>query len=484
MKQVRIIKKNEHMKKVFFSTILLTALLGSGCKKFTDVNNDPNRPQDVSEKLLLGPIELNIANSIGAGTETSVATFSNHFMQTVAYNQAIPNFGTYQITANNMNDTWTATYTTCLQNLQILINKAESGGRSNYAAIGRILTAFCLGIATDAWGDIPYTDALKGANTLNPRYDKQEDIYKTIQSLLDKAIEDINKNGALLPQNEDYFYYSSATKGSDMAKWKRLAYSLKARYYMHLIKAPGYTAAAQADLALAALQNGMTANTDDLKFPYPGGAGTESRWNLNMKPVTTLVMAKTIVDTLKNRNDPRLPVLIAPAASDGQYRGREIGYVGPLPNLNTFSLLGAFYGAAGAGGYIFNYTETLFLKAEATLIKSGFAAAQPLYVDAIKASMAKLGVTTANVNAYLATDRGTLTAANALQRIMEEKSIANFMSPENYTDWRRTGFPTIPAVPNAISATPRRFLYPQSELTTNPQSQQSATMQNKLWWDN
>jgi hypothetical protein len=483
MRQVSIHQKTIYMKKLLFSFIILAALSNSGCKKFIDVNNDPNRPEDVSEKLLLGPIELNIANSVSAGAEQSIPAFTNHFMQTVAYNQAIPNFGTYQVTTSDQNPTWTAVYTTCLQNLQTLITKADAGGRTNYSAIGRILTAYVLGVATDAWGDIPYSDALKGTNFLTPKYDKQEDIYKTMQLLLDKAIEDINKNGVIKPGTEDFFYYVAATKASDMNKWKRLAYTLKARYYMHLIKAPGYTAAAQADLALTALQNGMTANTDDLKFPYAGGAGTESRWNLNMKPVTTLVMSKTIVDTLKNRVDPRLPVLIAPAATDGAYRGREIGYVGPLPNLNSFSLLGNFYGAAGAPGYIVTYTEALFLKAEATLIKSGFAAAQPFYTDAIKADMAKLNIATVDVNTYLAS-RGTLTATNALQRIMEEKRIANLLSPENFTDWRRTGFPILPAVPNAISATPRRFVYPQSELNTNPQAQHSATAVSKLWWDN
>ncbi len=474
------------MKKIFLSTVLLAGLLGTGCKKYIDVNQDPNRPADVPEKLLLGPIEFNIANSITAGSDNGVQwpTLTNFLMQTIALNQAIPNFGTYQITSSDANSSWSVTYSTVLQNLRILTSKAEANGSYNYTAIARILTALTLGIATDAWGDIPYTEALKGTSVLNPKYDKQEDIYKTIQSLLDQAIVDIDKNVALKPGTEDFCYYSSTLKGSDMAKWKRLAYTLKARYYMHLTKAPGYTAATQADLALTALASGLTSNADDAKFPYTGAAGFESRWNLVMKPVSTIVMAKTIVDTLVNRNDPRLPMLIALSATGSVYRGREIGYVGALPNINTFSTLGNFYGAAGSPGYVFNYTEALFLKAEATLIKSGFAAAQPIYVEAVKASLTKMGVATADQNTYLASYRGTLTAANALQRIMEEKSIANFLSVENYNDWRRTGFPTVPLPPNALSATPRRFLYPQSEMNTNPQEAHAAKLTDKVWWDN
>jgi hypothetical protein len=471
------------MKKIFIYTLSLGLMAGMSCKKFLDVNKDPNRPEDVAEKLLLGPIELSIANNIAAAADQSVPAFSNHFMQIIAYNQPVPNFGTYQLTPSDLSPTWSSLYATCLENLQLLIEKADAGNRPNYAAVGRILTAYCLGFGTDAWGDIPYTQAFKGTLLTTPVYDKQEDIYKAIQSLLDKAIQDIDKNATLKPGTEDFFYYNSTTKASDMAKWKRLAYSLKARYYMHLIKAPGTTAVAQADLALTAITNGMTSNADDLKFPFIGGAGTENRWNLTMKPVSTLIMAKTIVDTLVNRNDPRLSILIAPAVSDGAYRGRLIGLTGTLPNLNTFSQLGNFYGAAGAPGYVFNYTEVLFLKAEATLIKSGFAAAQPIYTDAVTAAMTKLNVPAGSITTYLAS-RGTLTAANALQRIMEEKSIANFLSPENYTDWRRTGFPTIPPIPGISIATPRRFVYPQSELNTNPQAQHTATPATKVWWDN
>ncbi len=472
------------MKKIIIAAGAL-AFLCFGCKKIVDVNQDPNRPADVPEKLLLGPIEFSIANNITAGSDNGVTwpVLSNFLMQTIALNQTIPNFGTYQITPSDANASWSSTYSV-LQNLNILMSKADANKNYNYSAISRILTALVLGIATDAWGDIPYTEALKGTAVLTPKYDKQEDIYKTMQALLDKAIEDINQNATLKPGTEDFYYYSTTLRTSDMNKWKRLAYTLKARYYMHLTKAPGYTAATQADLALTALQNGLSSSADDMRFPYLGTAGFESRWSLVMRPVSTVIMAKTIVDTLVNRNDPRTPFLITLSAANPAYRGRQIGYVGQLPALNTFSLLGPTYGAAGAAGQIFNYTEALFLKAEATLIKNGFAAAEPIYQDAVRASMARFSIPTNDVNTYLAS-RGTLTATNALQRIMEEKSIANFLSTENYTDWRRTGFPSIPLPPNALlQQPPRRFLYPQSEMNTNPQPQQAAQLLDKVWWDN
>lgn len=340
------------------------------------------------------------------------------------------------------------------------------------------MTAYCLGFATDIWGDIPYSQSLQGIGELNPVYDKQEDIYKAMQTLLDNAITNIDAASVVVPGSDDLFY------GGDMSKWKKLAYTLKARFYMHLTKAPGYTAAAQADLALAALQNGMESNDDDLKLSYPGSAGNENPWYVTFLPGSTLVLSSYTVETLKARNDPRLPVMVAKAKNplNGDYNGRAIG-TPDIGDLESYSVPGDFYAGANANNYIVNYSEALFLKAEATFYKSGAAAAQPIYQEAVASHMQKLGIGAPAAAAYLAT-RGTLTATNALQLMMEEKNTADFLSSENYTDWRRTGFPVLNVVPNAVlSQIPRRLLYPQIEAISNPQPLHSAKLTDRVWWD-
>jgi len=463
------------MKKIIYIFTILAAISSTSCKKFVDINTDPNNPVDVQEKLLLAPIEFNITNNVEAGGEGAVPTYVNHYMQMVAYNQVVPNYGTYYAVNTDGNGSWASIYSTCLQNLKILMTKGQANNNLNYKAIAEILTAHTLGIATDLWGDIPYSQALSGVTNLTPAYDKQEDIYKNIQSLLDQGIADIAVNTGAKPGADDYFY------AGDMAKWRKLAYTLKARYYMHLTKAPGYTASVQADLALAALANGMTGNADDMRFIYPGGSNSQARWYANMLPVTTLVASSAIVDTLVKRADPRLPVLIAPAKNTLLYAGRPIG-TPTLGTLNNYSLLGSAYASVGSTQYLFPYTEALFLKAEATLIKSGFAAAQPFYQAGITAHMTKLGIAAAAQSTYMAS-RGTLNANSALELIMQEKKIADFLSVENFTDWRRTGFPRLTPVPNALSAVPRRLLYPQSEINTNPQPQHAAKLTDRVWWD-
>lgn len=459
------------MKRFSIYTLLVAAILLGSCKKILDVNDNPNLPTDVQESLLLAPAELNISDFVYAG---SASTMVQYWMQSTAPNQTNPGFWNYNVFNRDFDGDWFNMYVSILKNLKLLNDKAEANGNYNYAAVAKTLTAYTLAAATDFWGDIPYSQAFKGADNFKPVYDKQEDVYKSIQSLLDNAISDIGKNSLVKPAGEDYYY------GGDMDKWKRLAYTLKARYYLHLTKAPGYNAQTQADLALSAIAMGMESDNDDLKFKYTGAAGAESILYTVFNPVSTNLLNQTYVEGFKTRNDPRLTKLVKPAVSTGLYTGRRIGT--PPGSLSEYSYPSDFYTGISAPAYLVNYTEAIFIKAEATLIKSGAAVAQPVYQDGIRKHMIKLGVTSADINAYLIL-RGTLSTGNALQRIMEEKSITNFFNLENYNDWRRTGFPVITAVDGALSAIPRRLLYPETELRTNPQPQQSAKIVDRIWWD-
>ncbi|WP_029288186.1 SusD/RagB family nutrient-binding outer membrane lipoprotein [Pedobacter sp. R20-19] len=463
------------MKKIYYilSFALITAF--AGCKKYIDVNNDPNRPIDVKESLMLPPIQMLISQNINASGDGNLSVILQQYLQVMALNQVAPNFGTYQMYNVDMDGDWNSIYVRTLNNLNLLGTKATTNGNLNYAAISKILSAYTLGYTTDAFGDIPYSQAFKGKEILTPVYDSQQQIYIQIQQLLDEGIADIDKKAGLAPGADDLIYLGN------MAKWKKLAYTLKARYYMHLTKAPGTTAAAQAQLALTALSNGMQSNDDDFKIAFSGAAGAENPWQQNFLPSSTFVLANTFVDQLKLRNDPRLSKMVKPAVQTGLYTGRQIG-LEEIGSLESYSIPADFYAGASASNYLVNYTEAAFLKAEATLIISGANAAQPFYVEGVQRHMEKLGINTTDINNYLAT-RGSLNASNAIKLIMEEKSVSNFLNPENYTDWRRTGFPVLSKVKNALSEIPRRVLYPNSEIISNPQPQQKAKITDRLWWD-
>ncbi len=137
------------------------------------------------------------------------------------------------------------------------------------------------------------------------------------------------------------------------------------------------------------------------------------------------------------------------------------------------------------------FAEYNFIRAEHALATTGVAAAQAFYQAGITASMQEVGVSAGQINDYI-TVNGILpgTVAAALQKIIEEKYIALFgVSVEPWSDWRRTGYPVLAPVSNAINgvtAIPRTLFYPQSEIDLNPNcpGQKSANLQDRVFWDN
>jgi hypothetical protein len=195
------------------------------------------------------------------------------------------------------------------------------------------------------------------------------------------------------------------------------------------------------------------------------------------------VLASTLIDSLLSRNDPRLPVL-ATLNTDGIYKGRVIGS-DSVPDFTIYSNVNKFYAAKQAPQSIMNYPEALFLRAEAVLRTQNATEATPFYINALNASMNRLGLDTNStaVLTYVAS-RTPLTDANGLDHIITDKSVANFLSTEDYNDWRRTGYPVLSPVQNPWFPTiPLRFPYPQAEELANPQPQQSAQLSDPVWWD-
>ncbi len=127
----------------------------SSCETWIDpeLNVDPAVPSDVPMSLLIPTIQLDIGyNSLG----NDVVRTTNIWMQIFdgvarqSYTQ-----GRYQLTAADVNNLWGSIYTDQLMNAKILIEKAEDQESPYNAAVGQILTACALGIATDLWVTFP-----------------------------------------------------------------------------------------------------------------------------------------------------------------------------------------------------------------------------------------------------------------------------------------------------------------------------------------
>ncbi|WP_209855362.1 SusD/RagB family nutrient-binding outer membrane lipoprotein [Chitinophaga sp. OAE865] len=468
-------------KKIIISIIAGSVMLGgSGCKKFLDVNNDPAAATNVTDALLVGGAELTTAFNIAGGYPARTAAF---WTQQLAYDQPAPEWDTYKVTASDVDNTWAFDlYPQVLNNLNILQNQATATNHPHAAGIGKVLMAYNIAVATDLWNAVPYSQAFTGFGNLKPKYDTQESIYTSINTLLDDAIKLFAQEDASASVGDKDLIY-----GSDPDKWTAFAYLLKARFALRLTYAPGKVATTQAQAALTALTKAFPDASYNAGVQFGTKSGSEAPWNQFTVKWGSVAVSSNFLKMLKSTNDPRLSVMVAKPLKGDTLRGRTIGT--PQENIDSLSGVGDFFAAADQSVYLATYDEQLFIKAEATYLASpsDLNAAETVLKSAVEANMTRCGLnaSSAAVQAYI-TAHCKLTAANAYEVIMTQKYISNYLSLEVYNDWRRTNFPKLTVVQNAyqgITTVPRRWVYPASENETNAQPEQPGKLTDRVWWD-
>lgn len=448
---------------------LVFVLVLSSCDKWidTEINIDPDAPADVSMNLMLPAIQQAVGynmtgNDIVRPTAIWMQQFDGVDRQSLVQAQ-------YQFTTADVNNLWNSMYTEIFMNSIVLIDKAENteGKESPHnAGVAQVLIATTLGIATDVFGDMPFSDAFKGTEgNLNPTFDTQETLYATINSTLDAAIANLGSATNAVDVDGDVIY------GGDVDAWKKAAYSIKAR---HALQLSGVNGASAYTAALSALGNGFASNADDFEVPWEE-ANPNPMWQF-MDERTDIRMGSTFVNLLKSNDDPRLPFYVA-KDGDGEYTGSEIGSVN-----EDASKLGEYIAGKSASSVIMSYAELMFIKAEALNETSGDA--QTAYEAAVAASVLRV-TGDANTDWLDANINGVPVT---LELIMTQKYIATFGTNQPYADYRRTGLPDIMAdVVVAPSTTPldmpTRFPYAQGEITYNGANVPDVTINDKLWWN-
>jgi hypothetical protein len=446
--------------------MILLATLAVSCEKWIDpeINVDPNNPKDVAMAQLVAPIEANLAYIVGG----ELARWDCVWMQHIAGLQSqSAETDIYTIGEADTQSAWSYNiYAPGMIDTKILIDKAVATNSPHYGGLAKVMMVYHLGVATDQWGDIPYTDALTGGTgNLKPEYDTQEEIYNTIFTLLDEAIADLGSATSLFsPGSEDLIY------GGDLSKWIMTAYALKARYSIHLAKRNG--ASAYTD-AIAAVANSYQSNADDFKFVF-GSAYNNSNpiYQSEQERPGYYSASATYMDMLNATNDPRR----------GVYFDGTVGSRPGEPDANA-AVLGAAYASAESPVYLMSYAELKLIEAEA---RFNLNPADPLALAAcnegIRASLQREGVfgdgTWYEANKLTA---GTIT----LQNIMVQKYLSSFLQIESWTDWRRTGFPVLARATGAVTAEiPRRLPYPDEERLYNGENMPvGLTITSRVWWD-
>ncbi len=420
-----------------------------------DYKLDQNRPSDVSMEVLLPSAQA----AYGMTQGDVLPRLTSIFMQqmTGTDRQSLAHNRYAQIGEGDFNTPWNNSYAGGLYDLKLIEDKAEAAGASAYVGVAKIMTAMSLGVLTDHFGDIPYTDALQGADNLKATFDSQADIYTAIFTLLSEGKDALAQPSSVTPGGDDLIH------GGDLAAWAATADGLRARHLNHLSKTSQYNAA-----------NVIAACDDALNAGVYCTIGFEAALNQNPWYQFTVIdragyisQFGTMYDMMEASSDPRINL----------YRSAD-------------SLTMPAYGDATSALPIVTPFEIMFVKAEAQLAGSASDARATLEA-AIESHMTWLGVDAGDIATYVA----ALPATTDLELIMNEKYVAMFSSSESWTDWRRTGFPTLSAPADAnLSGMPRRMPYPEGEylynadnvpmpLTSSPDDKFGVTTTYRLWWD-
>ncbi|HEY0612373.1 MAG TPA: SusD/RagB family nutrient-binding outer membrane lipoprotein [Chitinophaga sp.] len=220
------------MKKLILFISAGIVVLGSSCKKYLDINENPNQATTATAEVVLPQAIVYTASNI--------STFNNYGSQLVGYSANAGGFGgfgtsvTYGFSNATFTNLWTVGYD-ALADFQFVIDQTSQNpdyGYFNGAA--RILKAFNFQMLVDTYNDVPYKEALKGTGELTPAYDKAESIYTDLAVQLDSAI-------LIIKATEEREHASSTSNvkvlnsGTDpmfkgnTTRWKQLANTLKLR---------------------------------------------------------------------------------------------------------------------------------------------------------------------------------------------------------------------------------------------------------------
>lgn len=492
----------------YTAIVLAIAGLVSGCEKgFLDVNTNPNSPTSATPNLILSAglnrtasqmsTSLNILGSLWTG-QMAPPTDYIFFVSEKQYN----------ITSTFYNGIWDTGYD-ILNDYEATEVNAKAANMNYYVGMAKIMKAFHYQILVDTYGNIPYSEALKGTSLINPKYDNGLDVYNGLITDIDAGIAAIKSAPVTetKPGSDDIMF------GGNMTRWIKFANTLKLRILIRQSEMSDRSSYITGEIAKitaegsgflgagesAQINPGYLASSGKLnpfwESYYQTAAGAITNNYRATKP-TEYVLSKYNLNA-----DPRKAQMYSLVG--GVYKGVPFGEPTTGPNVDGYKTAntsplkpaGAVLKTPTGATPILTSAESLFLQAEAAQrgwLTGGSAAT--LYRSAIAESFAFSNV--ANAATEAATYSGLpgvdfALASNKIEAIIKQKWLAlNIIGGwELWNDFRRTGFPSDNPLSKAALTLkhPARLMYPTSELGTNSEQVKAQgtidPFDTKIFWD-
>jgi hypothetical protein len=396
--------------------IPIVALLAVSCKKFLDINTDPNNPTSVEVSKLLPTTQRTLGDALSMdeqnGGLSEILAVYTHQMTT---REEADKYGITGVDVN-IQTVWSKLFSSTanpgtafpvygvLQNLEDIIANATAAGNLRYAGIAKILKAYTYSVAVDVFGDVPYTEANKlKEGLLYPKFDDDAAIYESLFTLINDGIANLNDASAPNPQSpgtDDLIY------GGNLVRWIKAANTLKLKMYTQIRKVKNVSAEVT---ALINSGNLISQTNESFLLPYGPNGATDDRnpgfytyfatqRSNHVSPWFYEILKGYNPRIFTNNPDPRLPYYIYNQVNatqnpregnqteyrDGPFVSIYFGSVGPdrdRSQQNTISLFGIYpvggkyddgsatvasaSSGTGAAPYRFiTYADRLYLEAE------------------------------------------------------------------------------------------------------------------------
>ncbi|MVT06781.1 SusD/RagB family nutrient-binding outer membrane lipoprotein [Chitinophaga tropicalis] len=460
--------------------LLLACFVTAGCNKLENMNIDPTKPVNTEPAYLLTGAEKSAMDILYSGLQNGF--IGSHFAQYWSGNTRT-NDSQYLLDENNNTALWNTMYTVVIHNLNEIIRLAQTdppqdSSAVNQIAISYILKTWAFQILTDTYGNVPYSDAVKGDANIQPKYDDARAIYTGLLDTLQQQL-------AVMDENRPGFGSGDVIFNGDVAAWKKLGHSLALRLAIRLADADPATAKSVIE---ANYTNAMTSNADNAQFQYLTTAPNKYPQNDSERDILDFFVSATMVDYLKATEDPRLEVYVRPAADGSGYVGMPYGTAASNPSRkssDSYSWPGTRIYAADMVGILMTYPEVEFILAEAAARGMAVGDAATHYNAGVTSSLEYWGITnTDTVNSYLA--RVPYTAGDWRNVIGTQKWLALY--PQGFQGWferTRLDFkkpdgtdlfiaPVDGSLDQNVTFVPFRLTYPTAEQQQNTIHYQEA----------
>ncbi len=342
----------------------VAALSFAACSEdyMDEINRDPSVSTDVSAKFIIPDIELRTAQNVVGGD------FNTYFGSYVEYWAGSHNqlFKAEKRDAevrvgSTFNNTWGTVYEN-IRNAKLVVKKTNADATAPDAmacGIGEIMLAYNAALATDIYGDTPFTQVGDPNTYPYPEAESQESIYKAVFELLDDGIKNV-KAGSNTVGQYDFIY------GGNSALWVKFANGLKARYTMRLLNRSG---SKEADLkkVLEYVDASFASAAEQASMQYDGSNQNpvfDFEWSRDGISSCTSMFGK-----LMARNDPRVERVYWDPSEWYHISSAEaedhLAPTGDPAESQYIYAYDAWFFAEVAPVHFLSYHELQFIKAEA-----------------------------------------------------------------------------------------------------------------------